>query len=168
MSGQEKIYVGKISGVFGIQGWVKVFSYTEPKENILRYSPWILEKGSSSKTFNVIGGKLQGRGVVARLDQVVDRDQAADLKGWDVLIAHDQLPPSEADEYYWSDLIGLAVENREGIPLGIIDNLMETGANDVLIVKGDRERAIPFLQGHTVVKIDLNEGVMVVDWDSEF
>lgn len=168
MPTQKQINVGRVSGVFGVKGWIKVFSFTEPRENILNYSPWILKKGSSSKTVKIIDGKLQGRAVVAQLDGVIDRDQAADLTGWDVLILQSQLPATEAGEYYWSDLIGLNVENFQGIHLGVVDSLLETGANDVLIIRGDRERAIPFLQGHTVFEIDLDQGRMVVDWDAEF
>ncbi len=168
MSAQKLISVGKVSGVFGIKGWIKVFSFTEPRESILSYSPWILKKGSSSKTVKVIDGKLQGRAVVAQLEGVLDRDQAADLTGWDVLILQSQLPATEDGEYYWSDLIGLTVENLQGIHIGVVDGVLETGANDVLIIKGDRERAVPFLQGHTVFKIDLEQGTMLVDWDPEF
>jgi 16S rRNA processing protein RimM len=168
LSAQKQINVGKVSGVFGIKGWIKVFSFTEPRENILSYSPWILKKGSSSKIVKIIDGKLQGRAVVAQLDGVIDRDQAADLTGWDVLIMQSQLPATEVGEYYWSDLIGLNVENLQGIRLGVVDSLLETGANDVLIIKGDRELAIPFLQGHTVFEIDLDQGRMLVDWDAEF
>ena len=88
--------------------------------------------------------------------------------GWDVFITPDQLPKAAKDEYYWSDLIGLAVETNQGVQLGIVDSLLETGANDVVIVKGERERAIPFLQGKTIINIDLDAGRMVVDWDPGF
>lgn len=168
MSEQKQIHVGKVSGAFGVKGWVKVFSFTDPRENILNYSPWVLKKGSESKIVKVIDGKSQGRTVVAQLDGCMDRDQAAGLMGWDVLISHNQLPAAKAGEYYWSELIGLSVENLQGVRLGLVDSLLETGANDVLIIQGDRERAVPFLQGHTVIDIDLNQGRMIVDWDPEF
>jgi len=168
LSEQKLINVGKVSGAFGVKGWVKIFSFTDPKENIFNYSPWRLKKSNESKTVKVIEGKLQSKFVVVQLDGVVDRDQAAGLAGWDVLITHDQLPAIKAGEYYWSDLIGLSVENLQGVRLGKVDSLLETGANDVLIVQGERERAIPFLQGHTILDIDLNQGKMIVDWDPEF
>ena len=168
MSKQQHINVGRISGVFGIKGWVKVFSFTDARENILNYSPWLLKKDSETKVVNVIDGNLQGKAVVAQLDGVSDRDQAASLMGWDIFITPDQLPKAAKDEYYWSDLLGLNVETNEGVPLGIVDSLLETGANDVVIVKGDRERAIPFLQGKTIINIDLDAGKMVVDWDPDF
>jgi len=168
LSEQKHVTVGKVSGAFGIKGWVKIFSYTDPRENILNYSPWLLKKGSESKSFNVISGKLQGRSVVAQLDGIADREQVEALLGWDVLILKDQLPATKAGEYYWSDLIGLQVETLQGVTLGVVDSLLETGANDVLIINGDRERAIPFIQGRNVLEIDLQQGKMIVDWDPEF
>ena len=168
MSNQQKISVGKISGVFGIKGWVKVFSFTECRENILSYSPWLLKKDSETRLVAVIDGKLQGKAVVAQLDGVNDRDQAASFMGWDIYITPGQLPKAAKDEYYWSDLIGLNVETDLGVQLGVVESLLETGANDVVIVKGERERVIPFLQGQTIIAIDLEAGRMVVDWDPDF
>ncbi len=165
---EQQISVGKISGVFGIKGWVKVFSFTDPRENILTYSPWLLKKGDESKILNVIDGQLQGKTIVAQLDGINDRDQAASLMGWDVFIRQDQLPKTGKNEYYWSELIGLKVETIDGIQLGVVDSLLETGANDVIIVQGERERVIPFLQGQTITKIDLDAGIIIVDWDPEF
>lgn len=168
MSEQHLINVGKISGVFGIKGWLKVFSFTDNREDILGYTPWVLKKGSETKVFNVLDGMLQGKTVVAHLKGVNDRDQAATFMGWDIFITPEQLPKAVEGEYYWSDLIGLKVETNQGVQIGVIDSLLETGANDVLIIKGDRERAVPFLQGQTVLDIDLQAGKMIVDWDPEF
>jgi 16S rRNA processing protein RimM len=163
-----EIHVGKISGVFGIKGWVKVFSYTEQRENIVDYSPWLLKKAGESKTFKVIDGNSQGKVIVAQLEGVHDRDQAAALMGWDIFIHPEQLPKPASDEYYWSDLVGLKVANTEGVDFGVVSGLMETGANDVVIVQGDKERCIPFLQGQVIINIDLNENRMLVDWDADF
>ena len=168
MSKQEEINVGKISGVFGVKGWVKVFSFTSIRESILNYSPWLLKKDSETRSVAVIDGKLQGKAVIAQLEGINDRDEAASLMGWDIFIKPGQLPKAAKDEYYWSDLIGLAVETNLGVQLGIIESLLETGANDVVIVKGERERVIPFLQGQTIINIDLDAGRMVVDWDPDF
>lgn len=165
---EQHVSVGKISGVFGIKGWVKVFSFTDPRENILTYSPWLLKKGDETKTVNVVDGQLQGKTIVAQLAGIDDRDQAASLMGWDVFITQDQLPKAAKGEYYWSELIGLQVETIDGIQLGVVDSLLETGANDVIIVQGERERVIPFLQGGTIIKVDLDAGKIIVDWDPEF
>ncbi len=164
----QHISVGKISGVFGIKGWVKVFSFTDPRENILTYSPWLLQKGDETKKLDVVEGQLQGKTIIAQLAGIVDRDQAASLMGWDVFITQDQLPKAAKGEYYWSDLIGLQVESIDGVQLGVVDSLLETGANDVIIVQGERERVIPFLQGRTIIKVDLDAGKIIVDWDPEF
>jgi 16S rRNA processing protein RimM len=88
--------------------------------------------------------------------------------GWDIFITRDQLPKAASGEYYWSELIGLAVENVQGVQLGVGDSLLETGANDVMIVQGERERAIPFLQGQTIINVDMDAGRIIVDWDPEF
>lgn len=168
MSEQQYINVGKISGVFGIKGWVKVFSFTADKANILKYSPWLLKKAGETKTIKVIDGNLQGKAIVAHLEGINDRDKAESLMGWDIFINPEQLPKAARGEYYWSDLVGLNVENTDGVEFGVITSLLETGANDVIIVQGERERCIPFLQGQTIVSIDLDARKMIVNWDADF
>lgn len=165
---EEFVCVGKVSGIFGVRGWIKVYSYTETRENILTYSPWTLTKGKESKEVEVIDGRRHGKTVVARLEGINDRDDAAELNGWEIFIHADQLPKAKQGEYYWADLIGLQVKTVEGIDLGIVQQMLETGANDVVVVSGERERLIPFLQGQTIIKIDLLAGEMLVDWDADF
>jgi len=165
---EKLINIGKVNGIFGVKGWLKIFSYTEPRENILTYSPWVLKKGKESKEVKVINGRRHGKTVVANLDGLHDRDEAVILNGWDILISPKQLPKPRRDEYYWADLVGLQVKTSDGIVLGVIDSMLETGANDVIVVRGDRERLIPFIQGQTVINIDLNAGLMIVDWDADF
>lgn len=164
----QYIDVGEISGVFGVKGWVKVFSFTELRENILDYSPWLLKKGESLTEVEVIDGKLQGKAVVAHLKGFDDRDAAAGLIGSKIQIEKSLLPDTKDGEYYWHDLIGLKVQNLDGVEFGIVDSMLETGANDVVVVKGDRERLIPFVQPQTIVNINLDEGIMQVDWDADF
>jgi 16S rRNA processing protein RimM len=165
----ELISIGEISGVFGIKGWVKVFSLTDPRENVLKYSPWVLKKGSEVKEVKLLNGKRQGKSVVACLEGVSDRDAAASYSGWEILINKSQLPEAEEGEYYWADLVGLSVETESGLSLGKVDYLIETGANDVLVVKdAEQERLIPFIQGPTIKKIDLKDKLIIVDWDPDF
>ncbi len=169
MANSDFLNAGQISGVFGVKGWVKVFSFTQPRENILRYSPWILQKNNQTKEIKVVGGQRQGSNVVAELEGVLDRETALELMGWEIFIRKEQLPKPQVGEYYWADLIGLEVVTKEGVKLGKVDHLMETGANDVLVVIDDKiERLIPFLQPQTVLKIDLSARSMVVDWDPDF
>lgn len=166
---KDFINVGEVSGVFGVKGWIKVFSFTDPRENILNYSPWYLQKGQEIKEISLVGGQRQGKLVVAALEGIEDRDAAAALSGWKILIDKQQLPVASEGEYYWADLIGLQVETTEGQYLGVVDHLLETGANDVLVVMdGEQERLIPFLQQQTIKKIDLVKRQMVVDWDPDF
>jgi 16S rRNA processing protein RimM len=155
MANEKLLELGKISGVFGVKGWVKVYSYTDPREGITNYSPWRVKLKGQWREYTVEAGQRQGKTVIAKLE------------GIDA-IRSDQLQPLAEGEYYWHQLEGLQVVNLQGVELGIVDHMMETGANDVMVVKGDRERLIPFTQGHTVELIDLDEGVITVDWDPEF
>ncbi|WAR45423.1 ribosome maturation factor RimM [Methylomonas rapida] len=169
MPNSDYLNAGEISGVFGVKGLVKVFSFTEPRENIVRYSPWLLQKNDQSWEVKVVSGQRHGNVVVAELENISDRDAALALMGAKILIRKQQLPKPKPGEYYWADLVGLRVETESGLKLGIVDHLLETGANDVLVVRdGERERLIPFLQRQTVLKIDLAAGVMIVDWDPDF
>ncbi len=169
MSASELISVGEISGVFGVKGWVKVFSLTDPRENIISYSPWTLKKGSEVKQVKLINGKRQGKTVVALIDGVIDRTDAESYCGWEILIDKSQLPETEEGVYYWADLVGLMVETEQGINLGKVDSLLETGANDVLIVKEDKqERLIPFINEQVIKAVDLHNNKIIVDWDPDF
>ena len=169
MSDNELISVGEIAGVFGIKGWVKVFSLTDPRENILSYSPWLLKKDGKVKEVKLISGKRQGKTVVASIEGISDRNIAESYCGWEILIKKNQLPEAEDGVYYWADLVGLHVETDQGVSLGRVDYLLETGANDVLVVKDDeQERLIPFINEQVVKSIDLDSKRMVVDWDPDF
>ncbi len=169
MSEETLLHVGKISGVFGIKGWVKVFSFTGYREDILQYSPWQLRKNGVIKHVEIVTGQLQNQLVVAQIQGIDDRNDAEALIGWEIFVEKSQLPPAKENEYYWSDLIGLQVENTEGVVLGVIDNLLETGANDVIVVQGkERQHAIPFIQPQVVLEIDLVARKMRVDWDADF
>ena len=166
---EEYIVVGRISGLYGVRGWVKVFSHTQPRENILTYVTWYLKKQGAWVANDLETGRVHGKGIVAKLKGYDDRDVAAALLGSDIAIRREQLPQAAPGEYYWADLTGLEVVNLEGIGLGVVDHLLETGANDVLVVIQDGvERLIPFVQGQFVKNVDLAEGVITVDWDPDF
>ena len=160
------LVLGRITGVYGVRGWVKVFSDTDPRDNILRFRPWYL--GASQHPCNVAEGRRQGKGLVARIEGCEDRDQAAAVVGLEIAVRRDQLPPPRADEFYWADLEGLTVETLDGTRLGRVDHLFATAANDVLVVKGDRERLLPFLWDRVVKEVDFDLRRMRVDWDPEF
>ena len=135
-------------------------------ESILQYQPWLL--GEEKKPVKILDGRIQGKGLAVLLPGFEDREQAATLVGTQIFVSRDQLPATAKDEYYWSDLEGLEVITTSGQSLGRVAKLMETGANDVLVVRGDRERLVPFVQGQYVTRVDLDGGVIEVDWDPEF
>jgi 16S rRNA processing protein RimM len=166
MSADKQIALGYISAVHGIKGWVKVHSWTRPMEAILEYQPWLL--GEDKRPVKIIDGRKQGKGLAALLPGFEDREQAATLVGSQIFVGRDQLPATDDDEYYWSDLEGLDVHTTKGEVLGRVERLMETGANDVLVIRGEREHLVPFIQGQYVTRVDLEDGLIEVDWDPEF
>jgi 16S rRNA processing protein RimM len=164
------IVVGKIGAPYGVRGWVKVFSYTEEMDALMDYDPWYTRSAKETDWHiaPVTEAKTHGKGLVAKFKGCDDRDAAALLTNQEIAITRAQLPPAEEGEYYWSDLIGLDVSTTEGVFLGKVDHLLETGANDVLVVKGERERLIPYVMGPIVKSVDLDAGTMTVDWDADF
>ena len=135
-------------------------------EAILGYRPWLL--GEQKSPVKIIDGRKQGKGLVALLPGFEDREQAITLVGQEIFVERDQLPPTVEGEYYWADLEGLEVHTTNGDVLGRVDRLMETGANDVLVIRGEREHLVPFVQGQYVKRVDLEGGLIEVDWDPEF
>jgi len=164
----QLVVVGHITGIYGIKGWVRIFSYTSPRENILSYSPWLIYITDEWRRIALLEGRRQGAGVVAHLDGYNDRESARSLIDTDIAVNRGQLPKPAEGEYYWADLAGLNVVTVKGVDLGNVDHLMATGANDVLVVKGDRDRLIPFIQGQVVISIDTNTRIITVDWDPDF
>jgi len=162
---EQPVLLGRVTGLFGVQGWVKVFSYTRPREAILDYDRWFLGHDGEWQPAEVAEGKQYSKTVIVRLDGVHDRDQAAALIGKDIAISRDDLPKTEAGSYYWADLEGMQVLHRDGTELGEVAYLMETGANDVLVTKGERERLIPFIVDHVILDVDFAKGIITVDWE---
>lgn len=168
MSESVRILLGKINGLYGVHGWVKVFSYTKPITNILNYSPWQVYQQGQWRTLLAPEGQAHGKGIIARIETCHNRQAAAGWLGADIAIYREQLPPLAADEYYWSDLLGLTVINQENIILGQVDYLLETGANDVLVVKGQYQRLIPLVFNEIVLEVNLAQRWLRVAWDVDF
>ena len=166
--GSQQVVVGRISGLYGVRGWVKVFSYTDPRENIFKYSPWRLSHGGEELELVVADGRAQGRGLIAKIDGIDDRDVAAQFVGADIRVDRDRFGHESHDEYYWVDLEGMQVETGDGRALGTVEHLFATGANDVMVVTGDRRRLIPFVLDEVVSKVDRESRKIVVDWDPDF
>jgi 16S rRNA processing protein RimM len=161
----EPLVLGRISGLFGVRGWVRVFSYTEPREAVLQYKGLLIGRNGDWQPAEVVEGQRHGKSVIAHFTGFDDRDQAATLIGTDIGVDRSQLPDIGDGHYYWSDLVGLTVLHRDGTELGTIKGLLETGAHDVMVVIGDQERLIPFVEGKIVINVDLNERLVNVDWE---
>ena len=161
----QPVVLGRILGLFGVRGWVKVYSYTEPREAVLDYDRWLLSDNGEWQEATVAEGQRHGNTIIARLDGYVDRDQAASLVGTEIGVPRESLPQTGKDEFYWSDLEGLRVVLSDGRELGRVEYLLETGANDVMVVKGEQERLIPFVMDKVVLGVDLDKGEIEVDWE---
>lgn len=161
----QLVVVGRIGGAYGVSGMVRVSSATHPRENIEHYRPWYLGTGRGCRALEVVELRPHGQGYVARLAGVNDRDQAQALAGQDIAVPRSALPAIDDDtEYYWQDLIGLAVSDTAGRTLGLVERLIETSAHDVLVVRdGERETLIPFTAPF-VVDVDLAGRTLRVDW----
>jgi 16S rRNA processing protein RimM len=169
MSGQRRVLLGKIVGVFGVKGWVKLQSHTDPREALFDYLPWVLRQRGTERIIDEIEGRAQGRGLVASFPGVETRDAAEALIGTEIWVDRAALPAPRRGEYYWVDLEGLAVQTVDGVSLGRVSHLFATGANDVLVaIDGERERLVPFLIDDVIRRVDLEARLIVVDWDPEF
>jgi 16S rRNA processing protein RimM len=170
---EDLIVIGKIVSVHGVRGDVKVYSFTDPIENLLDYRRWTLRRGDEIKQVELIKGRLQGKILVATLNGLTDREVARTCADFEICIPRSELPALTGEEYYWFQLQGLTVINQLGQVLGRVDHLLETGANDVLVVKpfdgslDDRERLLPYTDP-CVLKVDLDAGEMRVEWDADF
>ena len=177
----EMVVVGRIDGAYGVRGWLRVTSYTDPVENLVGYRPWHLrpERRDFTSAASLVskGGwravavreiRPHGEGFRCSISGVADRDAAARWRGALVGVPETILPAPGEGEYYWRDLIGMAVTTLTGTPLGRVETLIATGANDALVVRdGERERLIPFI-GQVAREVDVHRGVIVADWDPDF
>lgn len=169
----RRVTLGRVAGVFGIKGWVKVASNTRPAENILDYRRWWIgaEDGFESKLFD---SKSQANGIVAQLSgrdgqPITDRDLAARMVGQNISVDHTELPPPPPGSYYWADLIGLDVVTKDHVALGRVTEVIENGAQDVLVMKdGEVERLIPFVKDAIIVSVDLATRRIVADWSPDY
>lgn len=166
----KRIIIGRISGVHGIRGWLKVFSYTDPRENIFLYQPWLLaegRKGSATKWTEIEFADCgsSGKTLMVRLPGIEDREAALEFVGRSLAVYREHLPEPETGQYYWTDLMHMEVVTLAGERLGKVADIHATGANDVLIVQGDRRRPIPFVMDEVIRRVDQDAAVITVDWE---
>ena len=162
----KKIHVGKITDAHGIKGWLKIVSFTSPPENIVRYSSWIIQKDGKDQVYTVVEGKQNHNKIIVKLRDIDDRTQAEKLKNSEIKIMRSELPNLGDQKYYWSDLEGLKVININQEPIGIVDSLFETGANDVLVVKGKNNKRIliPFVMDEIIKEVNIDLDYIKVYW----
>ncbi|MGI9295202.1 MAG: ribosome maturation factor RimM [Pseudomonadales bacterium] len=166
--------VGRIVGAFGVQGWLRVQSFTEPPQNLSEYRNWYIETATGWRELETDQRKWRGDRLTVHVKGCDDRDQAQALAQHNIGIASEELPNLAVDEFYWHQLQGLQVFSEGDVLLGKVDRLLETGANDVLVVTScdgsidNQERLIPYLPGQVVKAVNLAAGEMRVDWDPTF
>lgn len=164
----DHIVIGKIVGVYSIKGWLKVLSFTRPKENLFTYHPWLVKQDKEWLGMQLLVGKSQGKGLIASLEGITDRDAAMSLVGSELAIKKAQLPTLKAGEFYWHDLINMQIINQQNEVLGAVAEILETGANDVLVVVADKQKyLIPYVLDVYIKSIDIEQRVIQVDWQSD-
>ncbi len=160
--------MGHVLGAFGVRGWIKVFSDTEYADSLFDHDTWWLQQRGQWRAYEIEEGEVHPKHLVVKLKGVADRDAAATLKGSVIAIPRSALPEPDSNEYYWTDLIGLTVINHQQQTLGVVKQLLATGANDVLVVHdGSTERLIPFV-GTIIGHIDLAAGTLQADWGLDY
>lgn len=175
MNGKDLVVLGKFGAVYGINGWLKVNSYTDVPEGIFDYTPWQIQLQGNWRQVQISSKKRHGNGLIVKLAEVSDRDQAQLYVNADIAVERSALPQLAEGDYYWRDLMGMAVVNEAGYHLGEVVDMMETGSNDVLVVKanksdafGKTERLLPFLTDSVIKEVNNAERRILVDWDPDF
>jgi 16S rRNA processing protein RimM len=159
--------MGRVIGPHGVQGWVKVQPFTRERDSLVRYARWQIGRDESWQPCMVQEARVHGAVVVAKFAGIDDRDQALALRGQRIAVARSEFPPAAPGEHYWADLVGLQVVNAAGEVLGRVVQLFETGANDVMVVEGERERLLPFIET-VVLEVDPAQGCIRVDWGADY
>ena len=161
------VVMGHVTASFGVMGWIKIRAYTETVDGLLDYPVWWLGKNEQWRECRVEDSALHGKEIVAKLAGCDDRDAALKLRGSQIAVPRSMLPDAAENEYYWADLVGLEVVNAEGVSFGRVHELLETGANDVMVVRGESERLIPFIS-QVVLEVNRQQGLIRVNWGEDY
>lgn len=164
---EQLVTMGRIVAPYGIKGWVKIQPFTQQQQGLLDYPRWQVGQDGEWRLRTVEVAKVHGATVVAKLEGIADREQAAALQGMQIAVSRDDFPAPATNEFYWADLVGLKVVNAAGVALGSVARVFETGANDVLVVEGERERLLPFI-APVIRQVDIAGGTIIVDWDADY
>ncbi len=159
------VILGKVIGHFGVQGWVKIFSYTKPKQAILEYKEMSLKEKNQWKSIKIEESKIHGKNVLIKIKNIENREKAEQILGKYLGVSRGDLPNLTDGHYYWTDLEGMEVEDLKGNKIGIVSYILETGANDVMVIENDDEILIPFLMDRVVKEVNFKLNKIIVDWD---
>ena len=165
---EKLVIVGRIGAPYGVKGWMKIHSFTEPVGNILAYQPWVVKRQGQWQLLEISDSRRHNKGVIAAIDGCESKEATVSYRHAEIAITRQQLPTLGEHQYYWTDLQGLTVFTTSGNELGRIDCILPTGANDVLVVKGKRQHLIPYLLHKVIKTVDRVNGKMIVDWDADF
>ena len=172
---KDGVMLGHISAAHGIRGWIKVHSHCQPRQNVFNYQPWrVLKPNGERLEVKVLKSQTNGKTLIAQIEGCTDRNTAETWIGSQIFVEEGQLPKLETGEFYWRDLLGMTVVNLENQCLGQVASFMETGANDVLVVRPEPEdnysgdRLIPYLFEQVIKEVDIADKVIKVDWDRDF
>ena len=163
----ELVVMGRVVAPYGVFGWLKIVPDTEEFDSLLDYKTWWIGKDSDWRELKVESAKIHNDVLVVKLQSIDDRDAAVACKGKQIAVPRASLPKLKSEEYYWSDLTGLAVKNQQNVDFGKITDVFATGANDVIVATGDKERLIPYI-AQVILEVDLEAKTILVDWDAEF
>jgi len=159
--------MGRIAAPYGIKGWIKVQPFSDSPLGLLQNAVWQVGQEGNWQQQVIASARKHGASVLAKFEGIESREEAAALRGLQVAISRDDFPVPASGEYYWADLIGLKVVNDAGVALGTVSRLFETGANDVMVVDGERERLVPFIEP-VIRQVDITGGVIKVDWEVDY
>ena len=164
----DLVELGHVVGVFGLKGWVRLRSYTDPASVILDYDPWLLASATGWQARTRLESRGHGNKIEVRFQGCEGPEDAAALVGRALAVPRDQLPEPQDGGYYWFDLVGMEVVNHRGECLGRVERLLATGANDVLVVRGERERLLPWRMGEVIAEVDRGGRRLLVDWQLDY
>ncbi|MBA2657814.1 MAG: ribosome maturation factor RimM [Tatlockia sp.] len=162
------VIVGRFGRPHGIKGFITIHSFTEPRDNILRYSDWHVYVDNLWQPLKILHVESNVKSIIAQVEGYPEREQVATLANVEIAIRRTQLPSLDKGEYYWHQLVGMQVINQQGENFGKVIEILPTGTNDVLVVEGDKRHLIPYLLGQYIIDVDLGSNLIRVDWDMDF
>lgn len=162
------LVVGRFGRTHGIKGFITVHSFTDPRDNILHYTDWHVYLAKQWQPLKIVRLEVNDKSILAQIEGYREREQVASLTNAEIAVSRTQLPTLQPGEYYWHELIGMQVVNQQGQPFGKVIEIMPTGANDVLVVEGEKRYLIPYLPGQFVKEINASQRIITVDWDMDF